>query len=284
LKNTDSENTINAQNEVSSNKEHLAAHRNKDTPPPPPPLKDLFTNNENNLGLTKRFKCNQPNENKNDTKTLFSAQLQNMAAKFQTNENKSDHGANKASTSKTNSSFIDELTKRIKGCPQEKDDDSSNSSRRGSESHENSRKASSDSRSLDDTNSIDGNTNMFKEAMNTRRNKIKASPTTSEDENNHWTSSNESSPFSSLDGNNSNSPAAINSEEDSRPPAPPIPPALPTYTLVLNEDKNPKNENMPTQSYMTELLSKINKGETINLKNKRKITTTSIEKSLPNMN
>ncbi|KAI5185439.1 hypothetical protein NEIRO03_2027, partial [Nematocida sp. AWRm78] len=42
--------------------------------------------------------------------------------------------------------------------------------------------------------------------------------------------------------------------------------------------------NMPTQSYMTELLSKINKGETINLKNKRKITTTSIEKSLPNMN
>ncbi|OAG30836.1 hypothetical protein NEIG_00320 [Nematocida sp. ERTm5] len=299
LKNTDSENTINAQNEFSFNKEHLA-HRNKGTPPPPPPLKDFFINNENNLGWTKRFKCNQPNENKNDTKTSFSAQLQNMAAKIQTNENKSDHGANKASTSKTAISFIDELNKKIKRTAQEEDDVSPNSSRRGSESHENSRKASSDSSSLDDTNSIDGNTNMLKEAISIRRNKIRASPTTSEDEktdttntppdtasedeNNHWVNSNESSPFSSLDGNNSNNPAAINSEEDTRPPAPPIPPALPTYTLVLNKDKNSKNGNMPTQSYMSELLSKISKDGTINLKNKRKITTTSIEKSLPNMN
>ncbi|EIJ87500.1 hypothetical protein NEQG_02381 [Nematocida parisii ERTm3] len=160
------------------------AHNNKGAPTLPSlPKKDPSTN-ENNLGSTERIKCNEPDENDNNTETTFSSQLKNMVVTIQSNKKKSGHKANKAGTSESKDAFYNELSKKLMRNTQQKDDVSPNSNRRGSKSYEDSSKVFSGPSSLDNTNSIDINTNEFKAALDIRRKRIGESPITSEEEDN----------------------------------------------------------------------------------------------------
>ncbi|KAI5157307.1 hypothetical protein NEPAR05_1172 [Nematocida parisii] len=246
------------------------AHNNKGAPTLPSlPKKDPSTN-ENNLGSTERIKCNEPDENDNNTETTFSSQLKNMVVTIQSNKKKSGHKANKAGTSESKDAFYNELSKKLMRNTQQKDDVSPNSNRRGSKSYEDSSKVFSGPSSLDNTNSIDINTNEFKAALDIRRKRIGESPITSEEEDNQGNDiaidaipgaastlkdeilGHPSKSFS-LDENSPKIPTAINPGSFSGQfTPPPPPPPVPTDKNTSKKNKNSNNEDSKTEDLKTE--------------------------------
>ncbi|KAI5130074.1 hypothetical protein NEPAR08_1840 [Nematocida parisii] len=246
------------------------AHNNKGAPTLPSlPKKDPSTN-ENNLGSTERIKCNEPDENDNNTETTFSSQLKNMVVTIQSNKKKSGHKANKAGTSESKDAFYNELSKKLMRNTQQKDDVSPTSNRRGSKSYEDSSKVFSGPSSLDNTNSIDINTNEFKAALDIRRKRIGESPITSEEEDNQGNDiaidaipgaastlkdeilGHPSKSFS-LDENSPKIPTAINPGSFSGQfTPPPPPPPVPTDKNTSKKNKNSNNEDSKTEDLKTE--------------------------------